>query len=310
MIDIQKIAAEAASQFGLSLKDDPTAWDAAIDAAGASRLDQVAPEVIQETCQLAAAANALSAVNRALGAASEKIATAMDVAIHEDGPLADLPGVWAAHVSGLALDTSGVAGAAGWQGRVDALRAAIKRTAHAAPPATISDVLAYMNSDPRFDGLGALKKGVAALDEPFTPPAFLAKGRNPTDVVDWEDETGAEYDSSTDGGPVADTWDDEPETPAPAKGKRKAPGKPAPPSRVPGFPAMLNVAGVTKADVARLCGYSESYIGYIFAGRKPWPGLRPEQVKALRDEVGLRHDALAEALTVLGSGSLLLPAEA
>jgi hypothetical protein len=327
MIDIRKLAAEAASQFGLSLKDDPTAWDneTVLDGDGYALGSEVlTPLVVVERCQQEAKYNALSAVNRALGAASEKIATAMDVALHEDGPLADLDGVWAAHVTGLSVDLAGVAEAKDWQGRVDALRAAITRaTPSAVRPddmPAVRDVLAYVNSDPRFEGLGDLKRGICAIrdpgdEEPFTPPTFLTKGQAVTFAeappagepvtVEWDDEAPA---------PPADvSWDDEPPAPAPAKGQRKRGNGKGPhgnvPSLVPDFPAMLNAAGVTKADAARLCGFSESYIGYIFSGKKPWPGLKPGQVKAMRDELALRHEALAVALEILDSGKLLLPAE-
>ncbi|MEN6527565.1 MAG: hypothetical protein ABFD65_13870 [Candidatus Polarisedimenticolia bacterium] len=303
VIDVRKLAAEAASQFGLSLKDDPTAWDD-----GEGPLGDTPPPDIVAACRAEAARNALSAVNRALGAASEAIATEMDVAIHEDGPLADLAEVWARRVTGLTVDLDGVAGAKDWQGRVDALREAIRRAVPAvpalAPAPALKDVLAYLNSDPRFDGLGKLKKGVAALNEdgtPFTPPAFLTKGRPvEPEPVEWDDE------------PAPVEWDDEPAPApaAPAQRKRGRGSKAAAPSLVPGFPAMLNGAGMTKADVARLCGYSESYVGYIFSGKKPWPGLKAEQATALREEVAARLDALTEALAVLDSGKLLLPAEA
>lgn len=322
MIDVRRIAAEAASQFGLSLKDDPTAWgDELIIARQVDSLADVEPHYVLAECRQEARANARSAVNRALGTASEAIATAMDVALYEDGPLADLAEVWARHVTGLTVDLDGVAEAKDWQGRVDALRAAIGRAGMLieddVPLPSIADVLAYMNSDKRFGGLGKLKKGVAALNEdgtPFTPPAFPTKGKpvEPEPVDAWDDPAPDEEAALHEMHGPEDEWDDEP-APAPATAvqrKRGRGSKAAAPSLVPGFPAMLNGAGMTKADVARLCGYSESYVGYIFSGKKPWPGLKVEQVTALREEVAARLDALTEALAVLDSGKLLLPAEA
>lgn len=307
MIDVRKLAAEAAKGFGLSLKDDPTAWGAADgdSIAAFSALD------IVDNCHAEAKRCAASGVASVLGRASEGIATAMDVAIYEDGPLADLDAVWAQHVIGLSVDLTGVAAAKDWQGRVDALREAIARAAPsvsaAIPAPEIADVLAYAESDYRLREAPALMAELARLggDDDFKPPAFVAKAfpqeAAPADT--WDDEPGAPA-------PVETSWDDEL---APVeKPKRRKPNNsgphPTPASKVPNFLTGLLAAGVTKADVARLLGFSDSYIGYIAAGKKPWPGLRPDQVEALRADLTIRRDALNEALAVAEGRDLLLPA--
>lgn len=304
MIDAKTLAAEAASQFGLSLKDDPTAWDDVLD------LGDLTPAQVRERCQAAARENVVSALANALGRQVERIATEMDVAIAEDGALADLPGLWAAQVDGLTISLAEVEPAPDWEARVKALGSSIIAAINEVEvaPVTVRQLLEYLNSDNRFAGMGALKKGVAALPEPggeeFRPPKFVAETMG-VDTSTWDAEP-AEL--------PANTWDDEPEPAKPARRKRE-PGKrgvaPLAPSRVSNFPALLHSAGVTKADIARMSGFSDSYIGYIFAGRKPWPGLRPDQVRAMREELAVRHAALGEALDLLGDDSpLLLPAEA
>ena len=156
MIDVRKLAASAAKGFGLSLKDDPTAWGAADgdSIAAFSALD------IVDNCHAEAKRCAASGVASVLGKASEGIATAMDVAIYEDGPLADLDAVWTQHATGLSVDLSGVAAARDWQGRVDALREAIARAAPsvsaAIPAPAIPDILAYAESDYRLREAPAL----------------------------------------------------------------------------------------------------------------------------------------------------------
>ena len=296
MLNVKQIAEQAAGEFGLSLKDDPTAW---ADAA------TVTPAEVVRQCNEAARENARSALSRALGKVSELIATEMDVAVAEDGPLADLASVLAQHVEGLDVDLSGVEAAADWQGRVDALREALGLAVHGypVPPVSIADVLAYANEDPRLHTPG-LRKGIAAVAEPTTlkdeeVPAFLRRGVQAEPAADWDDEPAAEPEA-----PATADWDDEP-APVATPARQRAAAAPSGP--VPPLVGLAVAAGLTDTEMAAILGLSKSYYSLIRNGKRPWPGLKPDQAKALRVEVDARAEALSAVRDALDGGAVLKP---
>ena len=77
MLNIAETAKRAASEFGLSMKDDPTIWPAG---------SEITPEIVRKTCNAAALENARSALSRARGKIAETVATEMDVEIADNGP--------------------------------------------------------------------------------------------------------------------------------------------------------------------------------------------------------------------------------
>lgn len=293
MLNVKQIAEQAAGEFGLSLKDDPTAW---ADAA------TVTPAEVVRQCNEAARENARSALSRALGKVSELIATEMDVAVAEDGPLADLASVLAQHVEGLDVDLSGVEAAADWQARVDALREALALAVHGylVPALRVSDVLAYANGDDRLHAPG-LRKGIAAIPEADD----VKRGANTTDVqaqaeapADWDDEPAVTAE------PAAPDWDDEPAPAATPARQRKA-AEPSGP--VPALVGLAVAAGITDTEMAGILGLSKSYYSLIRNGKRPWPGVKPDQAQALRAEVNARAEALAAVIAALDDGAVLRP---
>lgn len=309
MLNVKQIAEQAASEFGLSLKDDPTAWPA-----GAATM----PNEVVRQCNEVARENVRSALSRALGKVSELIATDMDVAISEDGPLADLPAVLAQHVEGLDVDLSGVEKAEDWQGRVEALREALGKAVHGFPVAKLSpdSINAYIADDPRLAALAvSLKHGAAVSIETSVAaveaiengdlkdkdiPAFLRRGTAAAEPAgDWDDEPAAEPEA-----PAAADWDDEP---APAATPTRQRAAAAPSGPVPPLVGLAVAAGLTDTEMAAILGLSKSYYSLIRNGKRPWPGMKPDQVKALRAEVDARMATLVSVHDALDDGAVLKP---
>ncbi len=309
MLNVKQIAEKAAGEFGLSLKDDPTAWPA-----GAATM----PNEVVRQCNDVARENVRSALSRALGKVSELIATDMDVAISEDGPLADLAGVLSQHVEGLDVDLSGVEKAEDWQGRVEALREALGMAVHGFPVPKLSpdSINAYIADDPRLAALAAsLKHGAAVSIETSAAaveaiengdlkdediPAFLRRGTAATEPAsDWDDEPAAEPESDQ-----AADWDDEP-APAATPARQRAAAAPAGPT--PKLVGLVVAAGLTDTEMAGILGLSKSYYSLIRNGKRPWPGMKPDQASALRTEVNARAEALAAVTAALDVGAVLKP---
>lgn len=310
MLNVKQIAEQAASEFGLSLKDDPTAWPA-----GAATM----PNEVVRQCNEVARENVRSALSRALGKVSELIATDMDVAISEDGPLADLLAVLAQHVEGLDVDLSGVEKAEDWQGRVEALREALGMAVHGFPVPKLSpdSINAYIADDPRLAALAvSLKHGAAVSIETSAAaveaiengdlkdediPAFLRGGvADPRkDIADaWDDEP------ATEAGETAADWDDEP-APAATPARQRAAAAPAGPA--PKLVGLVVAAGLTDTEMAAILGLSKSYYSLIRNGKRLWPGMKPDQVKALQAEVDARMAALVSVHDALDDGAVLKP---
>lgn len=309
MLNVKQIAEQAAKEFGLSLKDDPTAWPA-----GAATM----PNEVVRQCNEVARENVRSALSRALGKVSELIATDMDVAISEDGPLADLPAVLARHVEGLDVDLSGVEKAEDWQGRVEALREALGMAVQGFPVAKLSpdSINAYIADDPRLAALAvSLKHGAAVSIETSAAaveaiengdlkdediPAFLRRGTAAAEPAgDWDDEPAAEPEA-----PATADWDDEP-APVATPARQRAAAAPSGP--VPPLVGLAVAAGLTDTEMAAILGLSKSYYSLIRNGKRPWPGMKPDQVKALRAEVDARMAALVSVHDALDEGAVLKP---
>lgn len=309
MLNVKQIAEQAASEFGLSVKDDPTAWPA-----GAATM----PSEVVRQCNEAARENVRSALSRALGRVSELIATDMDVAVSEDGPLADLPAVLAQHVEGLDVDLSGVEKAENWQARVEALREAFGMAVHGFPVAKLSpdSINAYIAEDPRLAALAAsLKNGAAVLIETSAAaveaiengslkdediPAFLRRGTAAAEPAgDWDDEPAAKPEA-----PATADWDDEP---APVATPTRQRAAAAPSGPVPPLVGFAVAAGLADTEMAAILGLSKSYYSLIRNGKRPWPGMKPDQVKALRDEINARTAALVSVHDALDEGAVLKP---
>jgi transcriptional regulator with XRE-family HTH domain len=263
MLNVKQIAEKAASEFHWSLRDDPTAWS----------LGAVTPVEVVQKCNEVARENVQSALSRALGKLSEFIATEMDVAISEDGPLADLHSVLSKHVEGLDAELSRVRAAADWQARVDALREAFATAIQnncPVPALRIADILAYAYTDDRLRS-PRLREGLAMLIQ---------------------DE------------PVEADWDDEPAPAATPVRQRKA-AEPSGP--VPALIKLAISAGFLDSEMADILGLSKSYYSLIRNGKRPWPGMKPNQVKLLKTEVNARAGALAKIDAVLDAGAVLKP---
>jgi len=205
MLNLASVAAKAAQEFGLSMKDDPTLWPKGAE---------VTADIVRKACNAVAAENARSAMARALGKIAEEAATAMDVAIAEDGPLADFDAVMAEYVEDVEVDLSGVTAAPDWQARVEALREALAVAvqSYTVPPVSTEDLLNYIGSDPRLDG--EVMRQAAHGERPDVPKSLLVNQGG--DVWDEPD--------AADGPDEADVAEDKPaarERGKPAPGRKR-----------------------------------------------------------------------------------------
>lgn len=364
MLNIFETAKQAASEFGLSMKDDPTLWPAG---------SEITPEIVRKTCNAAALENARSALSRALGKIAETVATEMDVAIAEDGPLADLDAVLALHVEdGPDFDLSAVAAAPDWQARVEAVREAFGIAVHSyhIPPLPIIDLLHYANSDERLNG--DIRRGIAALrgpehDKLEVPGALLvnnggdewdepdAEVKDEPDAVDpWaepelcedegcehhgtphvcvtsvapkrergkpspgkarrtkaeiaEDEAADARDAAGAAEPAQTAdWDDEPASEAPAPALDAGWDDAEPTATAQNLPGLASAAGIADGDMAVLLGMSKGYYSQVRNGKRPWPGLKPDQVQRLRAELAGRREAIAAVEAALTTDTVLKP---
>lgn len=319
MIDVRKLCQEAVAGVPLSLKDDPTTWS-----------DEPTRDDVRDALSQATYDNVASALAVAFGRESERIATLMDAAIAEDGPLADLDAIWDAEVANgrtrpelLALHLS-----ADWDTRVNDLRAAIRDVVVVTAKSAQSVV-----TDEQIDAMIEIDPRLATIAEPYVPPAFLNKLPDPepddepffssVSDIDWGEEptetAKVRSDLTAFGNGVAHVADDgkvthvplaeidwsEDTVTLPATGRRSR-GKRAG-AAVPLLSGLLEAAGFADKDVARLLGIDKSTYSLARAGKRPWQGLRDEQAIALRAEIRARADALAEALVALDSPEVRHP---
>lgn len=349
MLNIHDTAKQAASEFGLSMKDDPTLWPAG---------DEITAEQVRKACNATALENARSALSRALGKIAETVATDMDVALAEDGPLADLEAVLAQHVEdGPEIDLSGVASAADWQARVEAMREAfaVAVQGYHVPPLPVIDIMHYVGSDPRLDG--EVMRTVALLrgpehEKPDAPAALMLNGggdewdepdtevKDEADAADpWAEEDAApaarergkpapgrkrrtkaeiaedealdaaeaqaELNHDFPGHPdaAAGDWDEEPAAPALDAGWDDA----EPAATAPNLPGLTSAAGIADTDMATILGIAKGYYSLIRNGKRPWPGLKPDQVQRLKTELAARREAIAAVEAALSTDAVLKP---
>lgn len=293
MIDFTEITLAAAREYPLSLRDDPTAWNPA----PATWLE------IQDTCNAVIRENARSAFGRLFVRQQDAILSALLVAAHDDGPLADLPAVWREHVAGLDVDLSPVLETGDWQEQQEALRhaVAVALDRHAYPDCG-STLAAYVANEPR---LSAFHGGRPA---PTISP-----------VVDWDDAEDA--DDYTPPPHIAKAWQ-KPlgEADAPRKRTRRTKAQmqadaksaamscgPARALSLPKLPGLLHVAGFTDDDVGRIFGVSRAYWNMVRSGKRNFNGVKPSELTALRAEIEGRIAALQEVAASLSDKAVVSP---
>lgn len=275
MINAKSIADTAAAEFGLSLLDDKQIWAAD---------DGVTAEIVHRTCQDVARDNANSALRRALGRLAEPLTIAFDVALDEDGALADLDAVAKTFIEDIDIDVSDFASASDWEAKLTLVRDALGAFAdgYQVQPLTVAQLLAYANSDPRLHRDG-LRPAIAALVYPGAAdvmtediPAFLKREAPPVipEAVDWGED----------------------ETPKPVKASA---------TTAPKLCAMAALAGVPDQDMASIMNVSKAYYSLIRNGKRPWPGIKPDKLKALHNELDARLDLIAELKTALREGDIV-----
>jgi hypothetical protein len=275
---VADLATETLDGFAAALLDDPTAWPAG-DATMPNEVAAAVNQVVRD--------NYRSLLARRIGPHIQAIATDMEVAIAEDGPLADLGHIWGVYVEGFDLeDYTTVAKAKDWDARVEALsELAGQRINGASAPAVLPDrINAYIASDPRLAALAvAMKHGLAA---PVVAPAEAPAA--PTFSWDDEDEV-----SDAGGANLATTTPQPGEVPA---SSAPAPIQVSDTRPTPLLFQMLEPIGVLATDVAAITGIDKATISNGRSGKRPWKGLTEKQAGALADELDARVEA-ARALS-------------
>lgn len=267
-VDVAALARAAVESFPAALRDDPTLWPAG-DATMPSEVSAVVLETVRD--------NFRSLLARNIGGHVPNIASDMETAIADDGPLADLSEVWSAYVTGLDLeDYSAVIKAKDWDARVEVLNDQIAALIHGhpAPPVTAAEIDAYAASDPRLGALVVSQKHECAA--PFSPPADRWDRK--------ENYTGTLAQDAAQRAAPRSIWDDEDEPAAPA----------APISDRRSTPVlfqMLEPIGVLATDVADIIGVSKATISNAKSGKRPWTGLTEKQAHKLADELDARSEA-------------------
>lgn len=259
-INVEELAEEALDSFAPALLDDPTAWSN-----GAPLVSEVViavNEVVRD--------NYRSLLARRIGAQIQAVASDMEIAIGEDGPLADLSAVWSGYVNGMDLeDYDAVLKAKDWTARVEALSDLVGQRIHGAPAPspTKAQIDAYVALDPRLADLAVSQKhGAAKAFEDTVPGAPAAGGFS---------------------------WDDEDEAPAPSATAAGAP--------VPALFTALEAAGMMLTDVADACGISKATLSNAKNGKRPWSGLSEAQADKLADALSVRADEARDLARALRS---------
>lgn len=261
-INVEELAEEALDSFAPALLDDPTAWSN-----GAPLVSEVViavNEVVRD--------NYRSLLARRIGAQIQAVASDMEIAIGEDGPLADLSAVWSGYVNGMDLeDYDAVLKAKDWTARVEALSDLVGQRIHGAPAPspTKAQIDAYVALDPRLaDLVVSQKHGAAKPFEDAAPEPAVIGGFS---------------------------WDDEDEAPAPSATATAAG------AQVPALFTALEAAGMLLTDVADACGISKATLSNAKNGKRPWSGLSEAQADKLADALSVRADEARDLARALRS---------
>jgi hypothetical protein len=357
MFSFKETAEKAAAEFGLSMKDDPTLWPEGSTPTLA---------VVTKACNDTAIECARSAMSRGLGKIAETVATEFDVAIAEDGPLADLETVLNEHLyDGPDIDLSAVLAAPDWQARVEATREAfgVAVQSYDVPARSAEEVALYVELDPRLS-----KLGIVSGSKPDVPQSLLvnqggdewdepdAEVKDEPDAVDpWADEQAdkldrivnpggvlpparergkpspgkarrtkaeiaedeaadradqaAAFKDAVEGPAEAETtaWDDEPASEAPAPALDAGWDDAEPAATAANLPGLASAAGIADGEMAALLGMSKGYYSQVRNGKRPWPGLKPDQVQRLRAELAGRREAIDAVEAALSTADVLKP---
>ena len=262
-------AGNAGEQWQRSLKDDPTAWFGVDISSGVE---------VRKRCEEEAASNALAGFTSSLRAAVKNAAQPMAWAYHHDGALADVQSIWNSCSGDYQPDITPVL----------AVVAQFKSPDHDEFASALSGTLQLLQSDPatayKYDGQISDDEILDYLDsdQRFDDAHELKRQftRSPTTTVN------------------AGFWEDEP---APTTAAAvQAPAKPS-------LLALLTATGMTKADIAKLTGFTRAYIGQIANGTSRWPGLRPNQIAALRAELKSRYGAVQQCYEAMDDPKQCLP---
>lgn len=264
-IDIGALADAARSGFAAAMLDDPTLWPEGA-AVLPGEVSRAACEVVRD--------NFRSTLARSIGAHIQNIATDMDLAISEDGPLADLAEVWGRYVVGLDLeDYSTIVAAPDWEARVEALKTLAGEVLAGAPAPAPSRVQidAYIAADPRLADLATAQRvGASVPAGDFLPPEPAAPS-----AVSWDDE------------------DEEETAPPPKAAALSVPAGDVRP--MPLLFHLLEPIGVLLTDLADVTGINKPTLSTAKNGKRPWQGLTEKQAYNLAVEL----EARAEAATAL-----------
>ena len=292
MINLQEIGDKAAGEFGLSLLDDKQIWE--------SETPPTAEE-IKAVCFEVAKSNAKSAIARAVGKLVEPITQDVDAAIAEDGALADVNGAaerWIIGLPwGLALDGHDhypdmFAELKSWDEKLEVVRGRLRELSetYRFKPLTIAQLLAYVNSDPRLEGSA---KAVSALDYEGASDVFAQNEMPPIPEALKRVKTVKLAPVPT----VVDTsfFDDEPAVPVTFM-RREAPAS------GPRLCALAAAAGIPDQDMASLLNVSKSFYSLIRSGKRPWNGMKPDRVNALKLELEARREIIDELASELEAG--------
>ena len=287
MINLQEIGDKAAGEFGLSLLDDKQIWE--------SETPPTAEE-IKAVCFEVAEGNAKSAVARAVGKLAEPITQDIDAAIAEDGPLADLDGVFGMYIQGAALNDPAFmdmfAELKKWDAKVELVREKLRTVClkYKFKPLTVAQLLAYVNSDPRLEGSA---KVVSALDYEGASDVFLQNEMPPIPEALKRVKT-----VKPDTAPVvvdASFFDAEPAVPVTFTRRAEPPSGPR-------LCALAAAAGIPDQDMASLLNVSKSFYSLIRSGKRPWNGMKPDRVNALKLELEARREIIDELASELEAG--------
>ena len=73
------------------------------------------------------------------------------------------------------------------------------------------------------------------------------------------------------------------------------------------LPGLASAAGIADGEMATLLGMSKGYYSQVRNGKRPWPGLKPDQVQRLRAELAGRREAIDAVEAALSTADVLKP---